>query len=479
MKKIVGIIAALSLVAGVAFADAPAYPAGAVAAFSGDASIEYQIDLDNEAFGIVNAENANFKIQFYNGGDKATEGDGLWGELKISVGAGDAETKNSDGGDKNGAFQMKKPSVDTAKIHFVDDDFYASMNIKAPSLEIGGGDILTATWSAKAFPKASISLFDYDDATGAIKTEKYHEKMVEKERNASKKAGFTLNFGLKDIVDFNVMFADNGVHKSKNKKFGFAFDASLKAVENLNLYAGVGYGTQAEKFIAVAKADYKLGLTDTLFIKPAAGFALAEDESKKLSAGLLFGWGETGKGADFAKFNGTRTTPTYKDNDTAIDKKIGDSDSWDNVCNSCADGVSVFANIALADPTAIEFLASVYDGTLVPGLKLGAQFWAKNIAKLKEEGFVIDAAVAYSNTFADVWKISGNFGLEAEALANADVKTGFLWGCGVENVKGIIDNTTLYVNYAGQVAKDIQKFDGSIKGIDQKGTIKIGAKISF
>jgi hypothetical protein len=136
MKKIVGIIAALSLVAGVAFADEPAYPAGAVAAFSGEASIEYQIDLDNEAFGIVNAEKANFKIQFYNGGDKATTGDGLWGELKVSVGAGDAETKNSDGGDKNGAFQMKKPSVDTAKIHFVDDDFYASMNIKAQVLKL-------------------------------------------------------------------------------------------------------------------------------------------------------------------------------------------------------------------------------------------------------------------------------------------------------------------------------------------------------
>ncbi len=476
MKKIVGIIAALSLVAGVAFADAPAYPAGSVAAFSGDASIEYQIDLDNEAFGIVNAENANFKIQFYNGGDKATEGDGLWGELKISVAAGDAETKNSDGGDKSGAFTMKKPSVDTAKIHFVDDDFYASMNIKAPGLEIGGGDILTASWSAKAFPKASISLFDYNDATGAIKTEKYHEKMVEKERNASKKAGFTLNFGLKDLVDFNLQFADNGVHKSKYKKFGFAFDATLKAVENLNLYAGIGYGTQAEKFIAVAKADYKLGLTDTLFIKPAAGFALNEAQDKTLSAGLLFGWGETGKAANFAKFNGTRTTPTYKNNDTAIDKKVGDSDSWDNVCNSCADGVSVFANVPIKENAEIELLISAFDSSLVEGLKIGAQFWIPNVSKFND-GWVADAAIAYaSGDLLGDWKLSANFGLEAQKTA--DVKTGFLWGCGIEN-GAIIDNTTLYVNYAGQTAKDIHKWDGSIQGIDQKGTVKIGAKIHF
>ena len=64
MKKIVGIIAALSLVAGVAFADDPSV-VPSVVSFSGKASIEYDIDLNDPAkMGIVNVEETEFKITF-------------------------------------------------------------------------------------------------------------------------------------------------------------------------------------------------------------------------------------------------------------------------------------------------------------------------------------------------------------------------------------------------------------------------------
>ena len=428
MKKIVGIIAALAL-AGAVFADQPDV-VPSVAKFDGSASIEYDINLDSEGFGIVNAETAEFEITFVTTGDKTTEGDGLWGELKIKF--GDDPVKLASGAD---AYTVPKIAVDTAKIHFTDDDFYAVMNIKAPGLEVGGGDILTATWSAKAFPKAAVTLTD--------------------------KAGFTLNFGLTDVVDFNLQFADNGVKKADAKKFAFVFDASLKAVENLGLYAGVGYGTEVKKLVAAVKADYKLGLTDTLYLKPAVGFALDEAQGKNLTAGVLFGWGATGiDSADFAQFKGDLAGAT----------------AWDNVCENCADGVSVYAGVPLAENAKIELLISAFDSTFVEGLKFGAQFWVPNVSKF-DDGWVADAAVKYaSGDLLGDWKLSANFGLEAEKLA--EVKTGFLWGVGIEN-GAIIENTTLYANYAGQAAKDIQKWDGSVKGIDEKGTIKIGAKIHF
>lgn len=431
MKKIVGIIAALALASAV-FADPDVTPT--VATFSGDASIEYDINLDETSFGIVNGENADFEIQFVAAGDKATTGDGLWGELKIKV--GDAVKVKGSKGAEADAFKFKGAVVDTAKIHFTDDDFYAVMNIKAPGLSLGGGKLVTATWSDndnKVFPSAKVTLTDA--------------------------AGFTLNFGLKDIVDFNLQYADNGVKKADAKKFAFVFDASLKAVENLGLYVGAGYGTEAKAFVAAAKVDYKLGLTDTLYLKPAVGFSFDEAKAKTLSAALLLGWGKENQEAKFAKFK-------------------GDTGDWDNVCDKVSDGFSVYAGVPLAKDAAIPFLVSVYDSTLVENLKMGAQFYAPNITKMDgAAAWAADAAVAWgSGDLLGDWKVSANFGVEIEKLA--EVKAGFLWGCGVEN-GAIIDNTTLYLNYAGQAAKDIQNLGGTIKGIDQKGTIKLGAKIHF
>ena len=424
MKKIVGIIAALALATAV-FADPDVTPKQSK--FDGNASIEYDFNLDDTAFGIVNGGSADFEIQFVTAGDKATTGDGLWGELKIKVG----DVKVAAGKE---AFEVPAASVDTAKIHFTDDDFYAVMNILKPSLELGGKSITTATWSAKdAYTKPTVTLAD--------------------------KAGFTLNFGLKDVVDFNLQFADNGVVKADAKKFAFLFDFTLKAVENLGFYAGVGYGTTANKFIAAANLDYKLGLTDALYLKPVVGFALNEAGDKNLGAGLLFGWGGDAADANFAQFEGA-------------------AGKWDNIPNKCTPGFSVYAGVPLAENAKIPFLVSVFDNTLVENLKMGAEFYAPNITKMDGAGaWVADVAVAWaSGDLLGDWKVSANFGAEIEKLA--EVKTGFLWGFGVEN-GAIIDNTTLYLNYAGQAAKDIQKLDGTVTGIDKKGTIKVGAKIHF
>jgi len=438
MKKIVGIIAGLALVAGVAFADDPSV-IPSVVSFSGKASIEYDIDLNDPAkMGIVNAEETEFKITFVpKDFKKSTEGDGLWGELVIKTG----DQAHEKGIGSN--YVIPAVSVDTAKIHFTDDDFYVVMNIKAPGLEVGGGKYSIATWSDNdkwANPKASVTL--------------------------TNKAGFTLNFGLKDLVDFNLQYADNGVVVPDAKKIAFVFDASLKAVENLTLNAGVGYGTEKEKFVAAVKAEYKLGITDTLFIKPAVGFSLNEAEAKSLGVAVLFGWGKENQEPNFAKFKAAN--------------KVDDKDEWDNVVNKTADGVSVAANLALGDETTVELLISAYDSTLLDGLKLGAQMYVPNAAKFADK-WIADAAVAWgSGDLLGDWKLSANFGLEvisAKVADKSETKTGFLWGCGIEN-GAIIDNTNLYIKYAGQAAKDIGSTKGHI-GKDDNVTIKIGAQIHF
>ena len=433
MKKIVGIIAALALATAV-FADDPGLTPE-LSKFTGSAFIEYDIDLDQKTgAGIVNGESAEFEVKWITGASKSTTGDGVWGELAIKV-----------GDTKGGACTTGAAEVTKAQINFVDDDFYANMNIKVPGLSVGGGSIAVATWSDEAIlPKAAVTLKADDPA---------------------KVGGFTINFGLKDKLNFGLQYADNGVVKFDAKKVAFVFTVGTGSdlVEGLTFNAGVGYGTYASKFVAAANVAYKLGLTDALYIKPAVGFAMDETPAKTLTAGLIFGWGADGLKPGFAKFVGDLKGTT----------------SWDNVPDKTADGVSVYANVPLQDPKAIEFLVGVYDSTLVENLKIGAQFWTKDIAKINDTGFVADAAVAWaSGDLLGDWKLGLNAGFEFEKIGTADGKTGFLWGASLEN-GAIIDNTTLYLKYNGQKAADIQKFDGTVKGIDMLGTIKIGAKISL
>ena len=446
MKKIVGIIAALALVSAV-FADEPDVTP-TVSSFKGDASLEWQFDLDKEAHGMKNSETSEFKIVFVPETTKATEGSDMWGELeikvaKVEVTGGDTFKFDEEGYDKAVAAALEKiaageeaeepnpwdffsfgalfyvpsVSVEKAKIHFSDDDFFVRMNIKAPGLSLGGGKYVLATRSdddAKANPTQSVTL------TGA--------------------QGFTLEFGLTDLVEFNLQFADNGV--AKDKKYAFVFDASVKAVENLEFVAGAGYSTEEEKFAVAAKASYKVELSDTMYLKPSVGFAL-KDKAKALGAAVFLGWGAENTEPGFAKFN----------------------DAIVNIGDKCSDGVSFWLNSDL--DKSYGFLFSVYDSTFVPGLKAGLDF--QGDLKTISDAFELNAAAKYSNTF-DIWTIDANFGLQVKK--GADTNTGFLYGFGVSTDNSIIQNTKLYAKYAGEQS-------AKIGGADKKGTITVGTQIHF
>ena len=416
MKKIVGIIAALAL-AGAVFADAPAINVSDYS-FSGKASLEYIANLDGAngegelTTGMKNDSSASFGLVFISEGTKASTGDGVWGEIEIKAGKVEA---------KDGAnLTVATASVTKAVIHFIEDDFFLDMNILKPGLGLGTGDILLATKSAGAFPGAKVTV--------------------------GTPAGFTLNFGLKDVVEFGLQFADNGQKIAKEKKFGFVFDATLKAVDGLGLNAAAGYGTEKNKFVASVKADYKLAIGD-MYIKPAVGFAMDEDDAKNISAGLLFGWGADSIGADFDSFSNKVT----------------------NVENKCADGVSIYITKSLANNTALPFWFSVFDSKFIGdfGLKAGAQLVIADLANFGKGTDAFDAAVKFSKAFGD-WNVDANAGIKFIIDGS---KFGALYGCGISN-KALIDNTNVYLKYAGEHGADVG-------GANLKGTITLGCEISI
>ena len=415
MKKIVGIIAGLALIAGFAFADAPAINVSEYS-FSGKASLEWIADLDKETTGMKNHDEASFGLKFIKKGDKSSTGDGVWGEIKIE--AGDAEAKNG------AAVTVPTASVKTATIHFLDDGFYLDMDILNHGLGIGGGDIITATSGKKAFPDAKVTI------TGA--------------------QGFTLNFGVKDTIDFGLVFVDNGQKIAKEKKFGFVFSVATgkDLVEGLGFKASAGYGTEANKFVAAAKVDYKLAIGD-MYLKPAVGFALDEAEAKSLSAGLLFGWGADGVKAEFASF----------------------SNSITNVPDKCADGVSVYATVPLKDSPAIGFLFSAFDSKFLAdfGVKIGAQLAVADLANFGKGSDAFDAAIKWaSGDLLGDWKVDANAGIKFIIDGS---KFGALYGAGISN-SALIDNTKLYLNYKGEHGADVN-------GANLKGTITLGCEISI
>ena len=429
MKKIVGIIAALALASSV-FADPDVAPT--VVTFDGKASLEWIANLDAKTTGMKNAEEATFKVKFISEGTKENPNGApeMWGELKIKAAEVAVEAKHAaPDGDKAGtSWVVPTPSVESAKIHFTDDDFYVRMNIKAPGLSLGGGKYVLATRSdddKKANPSTSVSL------TGA--------------------QGFTLEFGLTDLVEFNFQFADNGQQPSSAKKYAFVFDATLIGkgidMEGLSVTAGVGYSTEEEKAAFAAKASYKLAIDDKFYVTPSVGFSF-KDKAKALGAAVLFGWGAENSEPGFAKF--TSVPDEFKD----------------NVPNKCSDGVSIWLTSDL--DTSYGFLFSVYDSTFVPGLKVGADFQAD--LKNFDAGWEFNAAAKYSNTF-DIWTLDANFGLKLLNVAKT-TNAGFLYGFGISTDDSLIQKTKLYINYVGETAK-------KLGGQNLKGTVTVGTQIHF
>ena len=83
MKKALGVFLMTAMAFG-AFADEPVADVN-IAEFSGNAAVQWGVDLDSGTTGFKNSYEVNLKLNLLNNGTKSTTGDGVWGELVLKT----------------------------------------------------------------------------------------------------------------------------------------------------------------------------------------------------------------------------------------------------------------------------------------------------------------------------------------------------------------------------------------------------------
>ena len=322
------------LAAGFIFADEPAADVS-VTEFKGEAKVTWGMDLDAMKTGFKNTTSADFKVKLFNGGEKVTEGEGVWAELKVKT-----DGLKWEGNQDGGAWKDGKASLETATIHI--NDFF--VGIKSGDCDYGDYKFDTAIRSndndsAKWIP-ANLLWWDigeekawrykygiqagYDTSDLAVKldlrsivdpdgkltqyTNSYAVKLQAELKDSNQrleglavKAGFDYN--LSGEYYFNKASTDADL-KDKGDKQERAW---LKIDKNVP--ANVNYVQNGHSFGYGANVAYKLKLDDTYFVKPQVAFSGYSDSieanysdnkwgkiSKSqnyLGFGVLFGWGST------------------------------------------------------------------------------------------------------------------------------------------------------------------------------------------
>jgi len=238
MKKIVALGAIAALAGGMIFADEPAIDMK-VAEFNGNATVKWGMDLDAGQHGFENSTgDTNLKVNLWNEGTKATEGDGVWGEVEIKGKSLAIKNKEFDG-DGN-------VSLEKALIHLGDK---AYIGIKSGDTQVGEYKFSGAIRSA-----------DNDNA-----------KWLTNVGPADYSQGIVIGYGDDNFgvdVDIRSYFNDaegKETHTHYTSAYGIAAEAKLKDsnefVSGLGVDAGVAYNF-ADKFSkkAVKDDDDKNGL---------------------------------------------------------------------------------------------------------------------------------------------------------------------------------------------------------------------------
>ena len=338
MKKALVLLLALSMVFG-AFADEPVANVN-VSEFKGEASVQWGVDLDSGKTGFKNDAKVTMKLNLIDGGDKASTGEGIWGEIKIKT-DGDTFTK-VEGNDKEfGALEIPaKIKVDTAKLHFGDNVYIGitsgdttvgeyKLDTAVAAEQIKNGNVgddsykngITAGYANDMFSVdvdfRSADLSDPEKRTVyamVIDINKDDGKVVLANGAEKELKDIRLN-GQKvtDIEDVKVGYFISYSEKSGaqySNAYSLAIDGSVKLFdENLTLKGGYSadFRNPEDEVLETGfyvATDYKLGLNDTFYLKPQVGYVHSTsnklDANDKatvtndgyLVAALLFGWDE-------------------------------------------------------------------------------------------------------------------------------------------------------------------------------------------
>ena len=430
MKKIIVMGAAVALAASM-FAAEPAANA-AVTEFTGNASVEWGVDLDTNKTGFKNSTESHLKFKLFDGGSKSTEGSGVWAELKIKS----ADDWGPAWKAEDGTCAVKKAVVDTAKIHF--DNFYVG---------ILKGD--TQTGELKFTRAIRSGDNDLGKLLSNVGPEYYSQGIV---------AGYDdSNFGV--AVDFrsrptgadaNFAWNDTNGAAQYTNDYAAAAEVTLKDsnefLSGLEVKGGYSYEFADKPLMGYSgSVAYKATVSGDYYVKPAFGYTGASLDGttkvNKIAGALMFGWGDTAE---------ANAGVYFLDDDAA--KKV-------------TPGVSVsYVNDIKDNTNNGEIEAAFYLGNLVENLKAAALL-DTTLVKEGDTPITVLAGCAY-DVKADDITITPKAGISFKNKAAGNV---VLVKAGVD-VAGLINNTTFYAVYASNNLK---------ADSNKKGTVNVGCKIAF
>ena len=489
-----------------------------VAEFSGNASVQWGVDLDSGKTGFKNSANVTLKLNLLNEGSKSTTGDGVWGELVIKtngdtfakatnlsylalpamnvvvdkaqinfgpayvgITAGDTEVGKLKmdaavkSADSNNAVTL--PSVGSKNytqgitIGYKNDMFNVAADVRsyAESIGVWRLDYVPAGYPDEVRIDLPGTLYGSEDDAKAAK------KDVE---DYYKSIGTTVDVSITKIGNY-YKNADQYSHK-----YAMALEGEFTGVENLSVKAGVSYdfgelqGDARSTLGYSTSAGYKLALNDTFYLRPQVGFAGASNfgEAGDISisntemnmvAGVLFGWGDT---AD------AHPGVYYMDNDDYKKVTPGVSLVVTQPLVSVSKVGSTTTN-NYKDSYAVVLTPSFYSGEIIPNLT-SAVYSNIGIEAVKgydtEVAFDIAAAAKYAIPVA-AGTITPQVGVKY-ANANANEGTESLTTKIGVDVAGFVANTTFFTVYdsGNFLAKN-----KAGKSEPSYGTLNFGAKISF
>ena len=343
MKKALTVFLMLALVGSV-FAAEPVADVN-IAEFSGNASVQWGVDLDAGKTGFKNAYEVVFKLNLLNNGTKSTTGDGVWGELVLKT-DGDSFVGWKNTAFSDGAFGANegmgkdlswKVFVDTAKVHFgpayigiksgdtqtgelkmdaavrsADNDNAKWLNNVGPADYTQGivagysHDMFNVAADVRSyFPAAKVWSVTWTDGSPIVDGRTSPAYFGDKDSAEAFKAKVD---AMQDAMGATSDAAVNGGDGTEwfgngnqySNAYAFALEGEFTGVENLSVKAGVSYNFN-DGFYADAKQDKKTSLDNTLGYSASAGYKLALDDTYYIRPQLgftgstVFGKRESGK----------------------------------------------------------------------------------------------------------------------------------------------------------------------------------------
>ncbi len=440
MKKALVFFIALAMI-GVAFADEPAAEAK-VAEFKGNASVMFGADLNTGGTGFKNETSGSLKFNLMNGGDRSTTGDGVWGELKLTIDALQIRAKHN----KNFAINEKKGNdaeddirveIDTAKIHFgpmymgiqsgdfdYGGDFWYpnALNYKdskdkltrKPATELDYDQGLVFGYAKEGLFKVEVAMRSKKDETKKI--EKFVEWVVTEQITVTDDDEFyaseldaingtKIAAGTVLAVGSKYLTITKKVDKTNywTNKYALGAYGEVTPIKDLRVGVGAGYAlgdlgksakTVQDKdnkgdITFFAGADYRYNLNEDFFIQPAVTYTMYADwvwnaakEKGEYAKNLKTNMLNTGVRFGFAKSASSTGNSLLYDffGQSSLAYETSTNDKGDD---TLLPGVSVFASFDLTDKameTQLPIMLTAYSGEIVKGLKAYALVKA-NVAK--------------------------------------------------------------------------------------------------